>query len=556
MRLTITLAVAAAVVLATVVVGVPGSALAQAGGNDTSSTVESNASVEGNESVEDSPTNRSTDQQNDVSSMDGPMPNVTEAWSADSLRPTADPTVANGTVYQGGLSWVSGFTAMGGVTAYNATTGEVRWERSQLSRPSGSPTVVNGTVFVSTNGVTTEWNNGNPGLHALDAETGETEWVRNESLHWISSPLYRNGSLYAHRGSVQYPENHRTGPQTTNESALLKIDPATGRTIWSSETGSIVGSSDGVVYLTGTTDIETAGHEVRLQSDRRGLLANEKFYRFHRNENGTRNVVATTLDDGDEVLNQTLPSVTDSAPMAVGDDTIAFTDDNTLYALNSTTGKVKWSFQPPTGYLSDELIVDNGTVYVGGAALAEGSENESESQISYYFAPTTTVYAFDADDGSREWGYVMPDVGFEDEVYGLKLANDRIFVSASSVTNRWKGVVTALEPSTEPIPTANQPSDGVFENATLPILFLDKTVEDPGDTVGANRTVTITADVEVPRGNVTGVAWDVDGDGDYEREGTSITLTLEQCANRTVTARATSSGGNATTESVDVANPI
>jgi outer membrane protein assembly factor BamB len=70
---------------------------------------------------------------------------------------------------------------------------------------------------------------------------------------------------------------------------------------------------------------------------------------------------------------------------AVSDDTVYFGGNNYIYALDATTGQEKWSFQTGDNPVFSSPVVSNGTVYCGSC--------------------DQHIYALDAATGKEKWGF-------------------------------------------------------------------------------------------------------------------------------------------------------
>jgi outer membrane protein assembly factor BamB len=150
----------------------------------------------------------------------------------------SSPTVANGTIYVGGMGNRS--AGVGGVIkAVNASNGSQVWARIASAQVRSSPTVAGGTVYVGAQ-------DGN--AYAFDAEDGSEVWRFETERGFLSSPTVVDGIVYI--GS-RWPGNE-----------LHALDAEDGSEYWSYQTegipysatvvGDTSGSSIGSRVLHGT----------------------------------------------------------------------------------------------------------------------------------------------------------------------------------------------------------------------------------------------------------------------------------------------------------------
>ncbi len=147
-------------------------------------------------------------------------------WVSDLINGGTDinssPTVAHGLVYIG--------SGMGGLAAFNATTGHVRWITPATAASTGSsPAFANGVVYLAEDRV-----------YAFDAATGDQRWVSGPIGAYNSdSPMVANGVVYV---------------CSAGNNSVYALDAATGRPLWASPPANnqiftTPAVADGVVYI-------------------------------------------------------------------------------------------------------------------------------------------------------------------------------------------------------------------------------------------------------------------------------------------------------------------
>ncbi|MDF9747743.1 PKD domain-containing protein [Natrinema salsiterrestre] len=92
------------------------------------------------------------------------------------------------------------------VVALDGTTGEHRWENTDMGVTTGVPTVANDTVYVSSEN----------GTHAIDATTGQIDWTVPDGASVTYSPTVANGTVYA----------------TGDDGTVYALDAETGERRW------------------------------------------------------------------------------------------------------------------------------------------------------------------------------------------------------------------------------------------------------------------------------------------------------------------------------------
>ena len=246
-----------------------------------------------------------------------------------------------------------------------------------------SPTVVQGVVYAGSY----------KGVYALDAETGELLWSFESESDLSPPPLVAGGVVF-----VEDLAN------------LYALDAATGKELWRSEPSSF--SVSGATVYQVTEPMSNMKAELSATDGRSG----EKMW-------------AT--------------NVSRSLPTAVGGNVYVSDNLRRVHALDSTTGKLVWSFDagdvvqvPPTA--------SNGVVFIRSYAVAYAlDESTGEKLWSYEVDSAETVFppvvvdgvwylndrflrALDAATGQPLWSF---EKGFVLRVY--EVAEGMVFVSAA-----------------------------------------------------------------------------------------------------------------------------
>lgn len=201
------------------------------------------------------------------------------AWKTDLGRDVdTSPVVVDGVVYVG-----SNDENEAGLSAVDASTGEILWNVQPLAPPVTSPAVADGLVFVETG----------TGTSAFDAATGNEVWTRVRAtpsdvtlppavaggVVYVASQSAGIAALDASSGEEIWSSRPPMGPggiavgdglvyvdgqgSQGAESRIFALDASTGATVWSR--GHPKGSStplvaDGVVYMVGCAfDASTGG---------------------------------------------------------------------------------------------------------------------------------------------------------------------------------------------------------------------------------------------------------------------------------------------------------
>lgn len=278
------------------------------------------------------------------------------------------PVYANGTVYIAGPTGV--------LTAYNATTGSVKWQFDpktgfpDLSNPLVDP--VNGLVFFGSLG---HQNPGSPSpFYAVDANTGALKWSVILPCNEFGEPSLAFQTIYI-----------GTSLNNGNSGTVYALDEVSGKVKWNITTGGgvwraiAVDTSTQTVFAgvgdpafqilaldakTGTTkwQIVVPNSSQDLDPGSAMVVANGLVY--FSDKNGS--VYALHEIDGSVAWSTQIAKISadDVSTPAVGTNGILYVGslDNFLYALNATTGAVLWKL-PSVGGLDSSPALANGIVY-------------------------------------------------------------------------------------------------------------------------------------------------------------------------------------------------
>jgi outer membrane protein assembly factor BamB/ribosomal protein L35AE/L33A len=304
------------------------------------------------------------------------------------------------------------------------------WNLSAINHPSvddifvSTPAIDNGIIYVA--------DRGNENLFAIYASNGAIKWQNPLSGGWIySSPVVANGTVYI-----------GTGTEWDTPGVFYAFNASTG------------GNNAGTPHIPIWQKDESHG----------GISGG--FYSSPTVYNGTvyvgrddYNLSAWNAVTGAEVWRYQTASSVDSSP-AVSNNTVYFSADDNVYAVNATTGVKVWDAASKSGWDgtfgsgTSSPAVANDVVYIGGeyAVYAFGATNGSQlskfTDSDAYFdsAPavanglvyigtqgnpsTETFYALDADDLSAPplWVNITPDQ--TDMISSPAVANGIVYVTS------------------------------------------------------------------------------------------------------------------------------
>ncbi|WP_336035611.1 PQQ-binding-like beta-propeller repeat protein [Halobacterium yunchengense] len=270
------------------------------------------------------------------------------------------------------------------------------------------PAVADGRVFVGSNRYT--W--------AFDAESGEQRWRRDlGGMTHHFAPTHHDDTLYA-------VAKEASGVNSGAPGSVRALDPADGGQRWSTAVPatSTVALGDDRLYVAGQTEADTGFVQV-LAPD-----SGERGWRFDvPDAPGSYVTGAPTAVDG---------TVYVAATRVASDGSTA----GTLYALDTETGDVDWTFDtdgslPVAPVVADgrvHLASRDGTVYAltpdGGTAWTRTVEHRIYTRPTYgdgrlFVLTAADIVAFDAD-GEQEWRAANDRT----QMSGMALADGTLYV--------------------------------------------------------------------------------------------------------------------------------
>ena len=307
--------------------------------------------------------------------------NDTAAWIVNqSSEWDSAPTVANDTVYVGGYDGTDD-----ALFAYNATDGSLRWTYPTASAIEIPPVYASGYLYTA---------DSRGRIYQFDAATGDRLWTFHSGD--VGGIAVVNGVLYA---TVDYSTS-----QGTSEDRLFALNATDREVLWTfakPSTGYGMAQpavDDGTVFLTqdgvGTYAVDAAtgqqlwnrsiaGSGSRLHSP---VVEDGVVYVDDAEYSGTNGHVYA-LDAADGTTLWSTPANVDGytgASPALAHDTLYFTADGSLHAVDATTGADVWTSQI-CGAAEHSPVYADGTVFV---PLADSS-----------------IRAYDAGTGDMVWQY-------------------------------------------------------------------------------------------------------------------------------------------------------
>jgi outer membrane protein assembly factor BamB len=239
------------------------------------------------------------------------------------------PAVAGDIVYVG--------SGDGYMYALDRATGAVRWKRDMGSPIASSPAVGTRRVFFGTR---------DGRFHALDAATGDMRWrlATGRDFPWpwghesgdvyTSSPVHVDGTVIFGAGDGHvYALDARTAKQRwrTATGGRVRSSPAvaSGRVY--------VGSADGRVYA---LDLATGAVKWRYETE--GVQLDSRNFGYDRR-------------------------TVQSSPAVSGGAVFVGARDGFLYAIDATTGQLRWRFDHKISWVNTSPAVLDTTVYAGSS---------------------------------------------------------------------------------------------------------------------------------------------------------------------------------------------
>lgn len=210
----------------------------------------------------------------------------------------------------------------------------LKWTKDLGFDTDSSPVIVNDVLYIGTVF----------GIFALDAKTGKELWRYHTNGFVESVPAVSNGVLYF----------------GADDRKFYAIDAKDGTLKWMNDK-----AMDGY-----TSSAVVVGNSVYA------IPKDGSFYAFD-------------ASNGEVIWSTLVGKITDSSP-ATGEGIIAFgTDGGTIVALDTSTGKLKWSYDAGVSDIKSSPVIADGTIIIGSN---DGS-----------------IYALTTEKGNLKWKYSTSD---------------------------------------------------------------------------------------------------------------------------------------------------
>ncbi|GGN93245.1 PQQ-binding-like beta-propeller repeat protein [Haloarcula pellucida] len=466
-------------------------------------------------------------------------------------EPTA-PAVVDGTMYVGydDTGGDVSYQSKGHLVAYDASTGDVLWNRSRFPKIRQTPTVTDGRVYVSgrgpyDSGMGQVTGDTRGGVFSLNATTGDVRWARNGSdFDRVTGHLVADGRVY-----VQQPRVLRALNATTGATVWSRSDVSADAMAWGN--GTLVAVSEGSDGPT-VTALDPATGDQRWATttstddeyvDPGGVaVANDTVYV----SDGENNVSALAVDGGSVEWTTALRSETGDVPaesasapaVAAGVVYVSTTDDavGTVHAVDAETGATAWRFERAEAELFAPTVA-NRTVYVGAKQAAEAGHLSADG-----------VYALNATDGGERWNFARQEF-IDRSVVSTTPASGKVYVTVREREIFFNsGSLYTLESTDEAVGPRHQFREGqpVTYEPTLTVTTTPPDAEHRDLDAGTN--VTLTANASDPDGTVAAIEWDLGNTGTVDRSGEHITVPLDYCGTLVVRVRVTDDSGETVSE--------
>ena len=256
------------------------------------------------------------------------------------LESYSSPSVAEGMVFFGSAA----VSSRGRVYAFNASTGELRWNYTIDGRSVGSsPAVSDGIVFIGSDMFYLDQTVTAPGrIYALNISTGELMW--NYSAQSLCTTLGDETGV-----GETYPCSIFSSPAVfggmvffgSNDNYIYALNKSNGNLIWNYSTNDDVRSSPAVAY---------------------GKI-------FIGSMDGK--VYALNMSNGNPVWNYSIGANVEivSSPAVAGHIVYIGGGNNNVYAFNESTGQLLWVYSTTGEYVDSSPAVvsgaENGILFIG-----------------------------------------------------------------------------------------------------------------------------------------------------------------------------------------------
>jgi outer membrane protein assembly factor BamB len=239
-----------------------------------------------------------------------------------------------------------GLNARGGFSLAGVRIGLTRWQAGRKKGgfsffggglPRTIPVAANGTVFVTSG----------DGLRAIDASSSRIRWRSHNGRH---RPAVHEGVVYvAAFGNGVFGYDIETGEQTFSFQPSEQLPLS----VTATPDHLVVGTSSGLLGIDYDETVVWRYTPEDLDRDRGGVaVANGVAYAGFMGQ--PDRLVAIDTTNGTELWrSETVPEQSNGrfAPPAVADGVVyVFTENNTLAAVDSEDGHVRWRFTPPSDF--------------------------------------------------------------------------------------------------------------------------------------------------------------------------------------------------------------
>ncbi|SEO26351.1 Outer membrane protein assembly factor BamB, contains PQQ-like beta-propeller repeat [Halogranum amylolyticum] len=253
-----------------------------------------------------------------------PTDSPTERWRVESYSTSAQPVVADGTVYA---------PVGADVLAIDAASGEVKWSADPENRGAiywAPPTVRDGVAYLG---------DGDERLRAFDAESGEVLWERT----------FGDETFEAVYGAPTFGHNTDQLYVGTSGGYVYELDPETGETVWRRS-------------VFGSIETTLAVHQTQL---------------FAATTGGDVYALGTS---GGGHWQTPLPDLSRSAPAVADGRLYVGCFDGKVYAIDVGRGTVEWS-TGVGGFAKGGIAVADGRVFVDGGREVKVLDAESGQRL-------------------------------------------------------------------------------------------------------------------------------------------------------------------------------
>lgn len=338
----------------------------------------------------------------------GPTAQTTSEWSMDlnGGMHTTEPIVADGTLYLAVTTANSPSDNNGYIAAYDAESGNKKWQRSDFAQPSTPSLDKEGLYFATS---TSPDNDKTGNFYALDPATGETKWSRQE-YQSAPSPVVANGRVY------------------TDGKGASALDTATGETAWKRDNvRGLASFANGTLFYSNGTALNAANGSVKWSvgtgSIRFHAVSGGRVYGVEKKENGI-SIQARSADDGTIIWSYEITDVQYTSYLTVTDNWVLFrtgaVESSKIIALDAKSGSIAWIHESSNTEFASDLSIADGTVYIGGR-----TDPESETGKA-------VVVGLDVTSGAQQSRHIIG--GWDFDEYGPAantpiVANNRIFTA-------------------------------------------------------------------------------------------------------------------------------